>query len=534
MKKIYLILAIGLLIFGLYGCSRQDSFLFLRHEELLKMNIGDEYELEQFDDESVWISDHEDIVEVELFIARAKSIGIATLSITTSQKTYDLTIVVTEQLSDMQIIGKTNLLKDEEVTFEASIFPSSLTQEVEWESSDVDVVTIDENGLVKAIGVGIATITALSLYDHQTFRRVTVLVRDTYDIIDLEVEVQTNITTVSQTHDLSTFNGLLEPLIQATTPVVIGVSSYADLTGSLQLLSVGSGIIYKRVEINQDEGYPYYQYFVVTNRHVVKDGDVLKIYLDENNDEYPATLIQYDDKVDLAVITFSSYRYFPIARFGDSDAIQTGEFILAIGHSEGYDYLHTATFGIISFPTRYLSDDTDGDGTNDWDAKYIQHDAPINAGNSGGPIINLKGEIIGINTLKISSVLVENLGFAIPSNLAIEIIELLEQGIKPQRAMLGVTVISVKAIIENPNSFPDYTVPDGLLYGFYIVEVGPTGIAHQAGVLAGDIIVSFNHVEIRYSYELRAEIGKFLIGSGEIVEMEVIRNGERITLQVTY
>ena len=101
--------------------------------------------------------------------------------------------------------------------------------------------------------------------------------------------------------------------------------------------------------------------------------------------------------------------------------------------------------GLLS--NRYLSDDTDGDGTNDWDARYIQHDATLNEGSDGSPLINLKGEVLGINTMKISSVKTEDMGFSIPANTIKELIGFLEKGIQVARPVLGVTAVEVKTIL---------------------------------------------------------------------------------------
>lgn len=538
MKKI-LIFWIVLLLVVLSGCTRRDSDLYITFEDLPLLNIGETFELSRVSiDEHEWVSSNLDVIVVEDFIATAVGKGIAHLTASVNDRSHHMTLVVDEWIALFNIIGKRNLVLNETITYTTQLLPERINQAVTWSTTDPLVLEIDNAGNATAVGYGLATIIAIAEFDQKTIAKATIIVQEDYQEYTLEEENTLNIREETIEINLTSLHNMFAPLVNTTKQSVVGISHYQNNAGSLSLKSVGSGVIYKRtpifIEIEDESIFKTYEYYVITNRHFIKDADVLKIYHGLNVPEITATLIEYDDKVDLAVLRFESKLYFPIASFGDSDTIQTGEFIITIGHAMGYQYFQSATLGIISYPARYLSDDTDGDGRNDWDALYIQHDAPINEGNSGGPVINLKGEVIGINTLKISSVLVENLGFAIPSNLVLEIAELLEQGIKPQRAILGVLVIDVRAVLANQFAFPDYIIPPGVTFGFYVTEVDDTGIAYSAGVLPHDIIVRYNQIDMRYSYMLRAEIGKFLIGSGDIVEMEVIRNGELITLLVTY
>ena len=170
-------------------------------------------------------------------------------------------------------------------------------------------------------------------------------------------------------------------------------------------------------------------------------------------------------------------------------------FAIALGSPEGYEFYNSATFGIISHAKRYLADDTDGDNVADWDAEYIQHDVAINPGNSGGALINLEGKLIGINTLKLASTEIEGMGFAIPSNLVNKLIPFLEEGKTPIRYVLGITVVTVRDIINYNN--PEYIdkIPEDINNGIYVGEVNPTGLS--AGKLqADDIILKFNDVEL--------------------------------------
>ncbi len=186
---------------------------------------------------------------------------------------------------------------------------------------------------------------------------------------------------------------------------VFGVTTYLpDDTASL-----GSGVVYKYDAIN-------HLYYIMTNQHVIENGESFEIYLPDET-TVDANLIGFDADIDIAVLTFSSVGLsnIEVSQFGDSDAIDVGEFIFAVGNPEGYDFYNSVTMGIVSGLDRYL--DVDGDGTTDNYVNFIQHDAAINHGNSGGALYNLDGKLIGINVIKFATVDIEGMGFTIPINL---------------------------------------------------------------------------------------------------------------------
>lgn len=451
-------------------------------------------------------------------------------------------IKVNDTLSHIEINGINYLKPKETYQFSAKITPNTLSQEVIWTSSDENIATVNEDGLVNAIGEGLVTITATSKHHSLYKDEMLVLVAKEANSTgtDSFEETKENITINS-----NSLESIFYPLIDEASSYVIGVNNYQKYFGQEKLYGIGSGIIYKRQtvlkngEICNDENIDkseikHYKYYVVTNKHVVINNSSLSIYCNDIDYEIDANLIQYDSKIDLAVISFETKVYFPVAKFSDCNEIKRGEFCIALGHPFGYELANTSTFGIISHETRYISADTDNDGINDWDDKYIQHDAAINEGNSGGPLINLKGEVIGINSLKISSTKTENMGFAIPSNTIIELIGYLEKGIQPERPTLGVQALEVKSIIISETLLEEYSVPSNITYGIYISEVISGGVAYNAGVQAGDIILSLNGVEIYYTYLLRIELNKFIIGSGESCEIIVYRNNQFIKLTAIF
>ena len=428
-----------------------------------------------------------------------------------------------------------------------SVLPLNKNQDVTFESLDTSVVTVTSDGKVNAVGEGVSRIKIKSdIYNIEKEITYVVLKDDEkyYEsIIDLIINNK------EITLD-SNFDDIINGVINTNKSSLIGVSTYKLERNRLVESDFGSGIIYKMNVIYNDgtiienvksakditnvEKIKNFEYYVITNRHIIYDKYRTKIYIGEDSNEIDAELMQYDDKIDLAVLKFSSKTYFPVAKLGDSNNLQKGEFIVSIGNGTGKDYFRSSTFGVISSDKRYVNSDTNADGINDWDSEYIQHDAAINESDSGGAILNLKGEVIGINSTKISSLTFNNMSFAIPINLVMEIVSQLEAGIRPQRALLGVQILDISGYWQDPEyykqQYPGINIPEHIKYGFYVSVVDKGGVAEKAKVQVGDILLEFNNVEIRYSYQVRAELGKFLIGSGQIAEIKVYRNGEVITL----
>lgn len=429
--------------------------------------------------------------------------------------------------SELLIIGRSQVEVDQNIKLVVKSLPFGSVNTVVWSSSNESIATISNEGVVKGISSGSVEIKATSTEG---------MIEDqfTIDVIDNRI-------------DQSNLQQNIIDVIAQTKNSILGVSNYVynTTTEKYERNSIGSGVIYKAWFVLKDgsiitelediisfDDVAKYCYYLITNRHVIIGSDQVKIYLHQEEREIPALLMQYDDKVDLAVIYFEYDSYLKPIEFANSDLIQSGQFAIAIGNPSGYQYSSSATFGIISYPKRYISDDTDDDGVNDWDAEYIQHDVAINPGNSGGPLLDLSGRIIGINTLKFASNLIDNMGFSIPSNVVLGLIDILEDGRKPVRALLGVTVVEVRGLMENPDE--KYPLPDDIEYGIYVISVGTNSVANRGGILEGDIILTFNGVNLTKSLILRSELGKIVVGSNVEIEVEVHRNGEIITLTLVF
>ena len=278
--------------------------------------------------------------------------------------------------------------------------------------------------------------------------------------------------------------------------------------------SIGSGVIYKRIENKNESGaLTSYSYYVITNAHVIisedkKSEHTVYAYLGNYNTEFKAKILGYDEKIDLAVIKFESYYLINPVEFQDVTKLEKGQFVVAVGNPDGYAYYGSVTFGVISNLGRFISFDTDNDGTNDYMGEYIQTDAAINPGNSGGGLFTLDGKLIGINSIKLASETIDNMGFAIPINIVkIAVDEYLEKGLEIVRPRLGVMIVAVRdmtsdfMIQEGITSFPKI-YGDEKPYGIYISEFTASGSLVNQGLHEGDIILTFDGVKLYESSQI--------------------------------
>lgn len=306
--------------------------------------------------------------------------------------------------------------------------------------------------------------------------------------------------------NLQDFEELLTFIYEEVSPSVLGVQNINN--GFSQ--GTGSGVVYKK----DAAGF----YYVITNAHVVEDATELKVYVGDDV-YYDAELVGSDYKTDLAVLKFSSEEIIPIISIGESSLVKAGQFSIAIGNPLGFDLFRTITLGIIGYPNRVMDVDTDDDGKYDWNSQYLQTDAALSPGNSGGALLDLEGKLIGINTLKFIDRNASGLGFAIPIDYAMTVVSELEQFGEFRRPLLGITASDVKNILTDPN----YNIPLGVESGVYIVDITEGSDADLAGILVGDIIIEFHGVEVEDLDGLRRAID--ISNVGDTVEVVVLRNG---------
>ena len=314
---------------------------------------------------------------------------------------------------------------------------------------------------------------------------------------------------VTTSYDLSSFENAITQMTELSRSGVLGIQASSSIT-----TGTGSGVVYKK------EGDTYY---LVTNAHVVVhsqlevvDSEITEVYYETLLQEIiyelngilfiitdTVNLVGYDITTDLAVLTFESDQDFSVIPMANSYDLELGQFVFAIGNPLGFEYYGTITMGIISGTTRYVDD-------GDFSATLIQHDAAISPGNSGGALLNLSGELIGINNMKIVDDLVTGIGFAIPSNTVRRIVADLEDDGIVTRPFLGITT---NALINNC----------GLDFGVCI-NILSLGAAEAAGLIDDDVIIGY----------MNADMTEFLVINNFNDLKEAILNssvGENVTIK---
>jgi serine protease Do len=266
--------------------------------------------------------------------------------------------------------------------------------------------------------------------------------------------------------------------------------------------SLGSGVIVS------PDGY------IITNYHVIEKADEIKVTLYDKGD-YKGKVIGSDPKTDIAIIKISA-KDLPAIKLGDSDNLRVGEFVLAFGNPYGFS--HTVTMGIVSAVGRANV------GVADYE-NFIQTDAAINPGNSGGPLVNIRGELVGVNTAIFSRTGgYQGIGFAVPSNMAKAVMEQLIKEGKVTRGWLGVTIQSVT---------PELAKEFGLdkSSGAIISEVFKGSPAEKAGLRRGDVLLEVNGKTVKDAASLRNIVAQSKVGSN--IKIKIMRENEPIVLTAT-
>lgn len=269
----------------------------------------------------------------------------------------------------------------------------------------------------------------------------------------------------------------------------------------------GSGVI-----IRQD-GY------IVTNNHVVADATKVKVTLN-NNKSYDATVVGTDPATDLAIIKIEA-KNLPVLKFADSDNLRLGEWVLAIGSP--YDLRSTITAGIVSAKGRQMPNYT-GEFKIE---SFIQTDAAVNPGNSGGALVNKRGELVGVNTAIISQTgSYTGYSFAVPSNIVKKTVaDIIDYG-SVRRAKLGITM---RAIMDEKTA---EEMKLSSLNGVYIVEVSKGGAADKAGLKAGDVILKIDSHEVLGPASLQEIVNGY--HPGDVAQIEIVRDSKHRTVKVTF
>lgn len=355
--------------------------------------------------------------------------------------------------------------------------------------------------LLKIIGIFILITMTIVLYDMY----LNIEVREDDEIIDKGI--------IANSEEDDEKEEIYE-VIEAASRTVVGVSKLKSVDSSffsleaVETYNLGTGIIISK------EGHVLTNYHVAGNKYA-------KCYITlEDGKEYTAKVLWNDENLDLSILKINTMREMECAELGDSDNIRIGQEVYAVGNPLGAEFQKTVTFGIISAVNRTIKIEDEEKGKS-YMEELIQTDASINSGNSGGPLINNKGEVIGITSIKISGA--EGIGFAIPINIIKPVIERLIENEEYEEASLGVYVYDKEAI-----KYLDLT--QEFEYGVYVTELIAGGTAKSAGVKVGDVIEKIDEIELNNINDLKRYI--YTKNVGDEVMLKVLRNKQEIEIKL--
>ncbi len=290
---------------------------------------------------------------------------------------------------------------------------------------------------------------------------------------------------------------------------VVVVSTYQND----RLYSSGTGFVYKK---EKDEAY------ILTNNHVIEDGD--KIYVTfTNGTKEEVEIVGKDEYSDIAILSLDSSKIISVGQIGKSESMKIGDTVFAVGAPLDSVYSWTVTRGILSGKDRLVEVSLSTSSSSDYIMNVLQTDAAINSGNSGGPLCNSNGEIVGITSLKLVSSGVEGMGFAIPIETAITYANKLEKGEAITQPYLGVSTLNIEEAYYY-RDYRDLIDKSNVETGVLIVEIESNSPASKAGLKSGDIITKMDDTEISNLAYLRYSLYKHEIG--DTVKVTYIRDGK--------
>ena len=328
-----------------------------------------------------------------------------------------------------------------------------------------------------------------------------------------DIFTKTNIMTNNKT--IVEKNSISEAVSKSKDSVVV-VKGYKNG----QVASTGTGFVYKT-----DSKYGY----VMTNEHVIEEVEKATLVM-ANDKEVDCKILGSDPYLDLAVIRIDKNDVVSVIEIGDSNNIEVGDTLFTIGSPMGYDYRGTVTSGILSGKDRMVKVSVGNNSrTEDYVMKVLQTDAAINPGNSGGPLLNINGEVIGINSMKLVQEEIEGMGFAIPIEYAMSHVEQLEQNKSIDWPVLGISMLNATdttALYRNGLS-----VPAGTSSGVVVMSITKDTGASKSDLKAGDIITAINGEKVENIAYLRYELYKYT--PGETIEVSFLRDGKEHKTKVT-
>ena len=294
---------------------------------------------------------------------------------------------------------------------------------------------------------------------------------------------------------------------------VVTVVSYKNN----QQIGTGSGFVYKK---DDKVGY------IMTNNHVIDGADKVEVLL-SNNETVEAKILGGETYSDIAVLSMASNKVLSVAEIGNNEEMKLGDTVFTIGAPMGIEYSGTVTKGILSGKDRLVEVSFTG-STSDYYMKVLQTDAAINPGNSGGPLLNVNGDVIGINSLKLVQNEVEGMGFSIPIEDAVSYAAFLEKGDTIKRPFIGISMIDV----TQTQALWQYgiTIPNNITEGVVVLAT-QAGSPASSKLDKGDIIIGINDEKVTTVAELRYELYKHK--PGDKIKIKYLRNNKENTVEIT-
>lgn len=307
------------------------------------------------------------------------------------------------------------------------------------------------------------------------------------------------------------------------TGISLAIGEIYDATVTIQnyknnkLISSGSGFVYKK-----DETYGY----IMTNHHVIDGADKVIITF-SNDDQIEGTVTGSDEYLDLAVIKIDASKITQVAKLGNSENSNLGDTVITVGSPVGYEYRGTVTRGTLSGKNRMV--EVSVASTNDFVMRVLQIDAAINPGNSGGPLVNINGEVIGINSLKLVEDEIEGMGFAIPIEYAMNYADELELGKDLERPFIGISMLNVTDTYRLYQN--GIVLDEDVETGVVILSVNKDSGAANAGLKKGDVILAVNGNNVSNAAYLKYELYKF--NAGDTIQISYMRDNKIDKTKVT-
>lgn len=303
--------------------------------------------------------------------------------------------------------------------------------------------------------------------------------------------------------------------VEKVFDAVVLVQSYNH--GTIE--NTGTGFIYK-----EDDKYGY----ILTNEHVISNDDETKVVL-STDEEVPTKVLGKDQYLDLAVLRIDKKYVTLVVTTSSSEKINLGDTVFTVGSPLGYDYRGSVTSGVLSGKDRMVSTSLSDSDEDDWIMQVIQIDASINPGNSGGPLLNAKGEVIGVCSLKLVDDDIEGMGFAIPIEYALNHVDYLEKGKKIKWPVLGIGMINVTdtAKLARNNLPTNYKIEKGVV----VKNIKKKSSADIASLKEGDIIIKIDDNEVKDIAHLKYELYKHNVG--DEIKITYVRNNKEKNVKIT-